>query len=138
MKSAVPSYPFNAADELCAGAAQAAALCTLVIRGAQRGLTKAVPRAAAAEHASTIRIKCGGWASPPCGGLAHEPAPVPPGHVASPDPRTVRGVRTAQEAPDPYGGSEAWLSARSFHPLETHGVSGPIPRRGTGPGPLAW
>ena len=103
----MPSYPFNAADGLCAGAAQAAALCTLVIRGAQRGLTKAVPRAAAAEHASTIRIKCGGWASPPYGGLAHESAPVPPGHVAAPDPRTVRGVRAAQEVPDPYGGSEA-------------------------------
>ena len=32
---------------------------------------------------------------------------MPPGHVAAPDPRTVRGVRTAQEVPDPYGGSEA-------------------------------
>ena len=43
----------------------------------------------------------------PCGGLTHEPAPVPPGHVAALDPHTVRGVRLAQEVPDPYGGSEA-------------------------------
>ena len=31
------SYPFNVAGGPCAGAAQAAALCFLVIRGAQRG-----------------------------------------------------------------------------------------------------
>ena len=121
----MPSYPFNAADELCAGAAQAAALCTLVIRGAQRGLLKAVPRALAAEHASTIRIKCGGWASPPCGGLA----PVPPGHVASPDPRTVRGPDGAG-GPGPLWGvrglavSSELPSLRDTWRLRTHPQAG--------------
>ena len=59
----MPSYPINAADGLCTAAAQAAALCNLVKRGLQCDLTKATPRTAAAEHASTTRIECGGWAS---------------------------------------------------------------------------
>ena len=42
----MPSYPINAADGLCADAAQAAALCTSVIRSLQLGLTKAAPHAA--------------------------------------------------------------------------------------------
>ena len=54
------SYPFNAAGGLCAGAAQAAALCSLVIRGAQRGLTKAVSRTAAAEHALSTALNAVG------------------------------------------------------------------------------
>ena len=54
------SYPFNAAGGLCAGAAQAAALCSLVIRGAQRGLTKAVSRTAAAEHALSTTLNAVG------------------------------------------------------------------------------
>src|SRR6185437_16323854 len=56
----VLSYPFNAAGGLCAGAAQAAPLCSLVIRGAQRGLTKAVSCTAAAEHALSIALNAVG------------------------------------------------------------------------------
>ena len=40
--------------------------------------------------------------------------------------------------PGPLWGSRPRLSARSFPSLETRGVSGPIPKRGTSPGPLAW
>ena len=58
------SYPFNAAGGLCAGAAQAAALCSLVIRGAQRGLTKAVLRTAAAEHALSTTLNAVGGRVP--------------------------------------------------------------------------
>ena len=57
------SYPFNAAGGLCAGAAQAAPLCSLVIRGAQRGLTKAVSRTVAAEHALSIALNAVGGES---------------------------------------------------------------------------
>ena len=100
----MPSYPFNVADGLCAGVAQAVALCTLVIRGAQRDLTKAVARTAAAEHAlSTALNAVVGESS--SGRLALEPAPSD--HVASPDPyagekggpggrrrsRTLMGIR---------------------------------------------
>ena len=65
----------------------------------------------------------------PCGRLAHDPAP--PGHVAAPDPYIVWASGRAQEVPDPYGGPGPRRSARSFPSLETRGVSGPIPRRGT-------
>ena len=122
----MPSSPFNAAYRLCAGAAQAAALCSLVIRGAQRGLTKAVTRTAAAEHALSICIKCGRRASLRAGGLAREP--VPPGYVAAPDPYAVKGGSgRAQEVPDPYGGPRSRPSAQVFPCLEARGVSGPIP-----------
>ena len=57
-------YPFNAAGGLCVGAAQAAALCSLVIRGAQRGLTKAVLRTAAAEHALSTTLNAVGGQVP--------------------------------------------------------------------------
>ena len=40
-----------------------------------------------------------------CGRLAHDPAPL--GHVASPDPYMVRGVRTGAGGPGPLWGSEA-------------------------------
>ena len=58
------SYPFNVAGGPCAGAAQAAALCFLVIRGAQRGLTKAVSRTAAAEHALSTTLNAVGGRVP--------------------------------------------------------------------------
>ena len=54
------SYPFNAAGGLCAGAALAATLCSLVIRGAQWGLTKAVLHTAAAEHALSTTLNAVG------------------------------------------------------------------------------
>ena len=59
------SYPFNAAGGPCAGAAQAAALCFLVIRGAQRGLTKGCLAYRGGRARLVHHIKCGGWASPP-------------------------------------------------------------------------
>ena len=39
--------------------------------------------------------------------LAHEPAPVPPGHVAAPDSHVVREVRMDAGGPGPLWGSEA-------------------------------
>jgi len=98
----VPSYPINAADGLCAGAA---ALCILVIRDAQWGLTKAAPRAVVAEHASTTSIECGRQVSLPAEGSRSNPCL-----------RDTWRLRTStqygrsgwtQEVPDPYGGSEA-------------------------------
>ena len=41
------------------------------------------------------------------GRLAHEPTPVPPGHVAAPDPRAVREIRMDAGDPEPLWGSEA-------------------------------
>ena len=79
----MPSYSINVADGLCA---DAAALCILVIRDAQWGLTKAAPRAVVAEHASTTSIECGGRASLPT-------EDVPPGHVAAPDLHAAWEVR---------------------------------------------
>ena len=72
----------------------------------------------------------------PCGRLAHDPAP--PGHVAAPDPYTVRGVRTGAGGPGPLWGSEAPAVSselpflRDTWRLQTH------PQAGNGPGPLAW
>src|SRR6185295_8222785 len=112
-----------AAGGLCAGAAQAAALCSLVIRGAQRGLTKAVSRTAAAEHVLSTTLNAVGGRVP------------------------LRKTRARSRALGTRGGSGPLhgegspdgprRSARSFPSLETCGVSGPIPRRGAGPGPLA-
>ena len=63
------SYPFNAAAGLCAGAAQAAPLCFLVIRGAQRGLAKGCLVYRGGRARLVHRIKCGRWASLPAEGL---------------------------------------------------------------------
>ena len=61
-----------------------------------------------------------------CGRPAHDPAPS--GHVAVPDPYTVRVVRTGAGGPGGPGlGGQLGASLL----LETRGVSGPIPRRGT-------
>ena len=138
-----PSYPFNAVDGLCADAAHAAALCTSVICGLQCGLTKAVPCAAAAEHASNTRIECGGWASL----LAEDsrpllrlrdtwrPGPRPGGMLVL----RAWEVRTdAGRSRTPMGGPSPRLLARSFPSSGTRGVTGPLPERGAGPGPLAW
>ena len=101
----MPSYPFNAADGLCAGAAQAAALCTLVIRGAQGGLTKAVSHAASAEHALSNCIKCSGRASLPAEGSRSSPCLRATWRLRTPTQCGRSGW--TQEVPDPYGGSEA-------------------------------
>ena len=110
----MPSYPFNAADGLCVDAAHAAALCTSVICGLQRGLTKAAPRAAAAEHASTTCIECGGWVSlpaedsRPCLRLRLQdtwrPRTSPRRYIGS---TRVGGPDRRGEVPDPYGGFES-------------------------------
>ena len=123
------SYPFNVAGELCAGAAQAAALCSLVIRGAQRGLTKAVSRAAAAEHALSTALNAVGGRVFPAEDSRTIPRLWDAWRLRTPI-RRGESVR-AQEVPDPYGGPRPRRSARSFPSLETRGVSGPIPRRGT-------
>ena len=127
----MPSYPFNVADGLCAGAAQAAALCTLVIRGAQRGLTKTVSHTTAAELALSTCIKCSGCASLPAEGLRSSPCLRATWHPRTPM-REKGGSGRAQEVPDPYGGPRSRPSARIFPCLEARGVSGPIPRRGNG------
>ena len=110
MERAVPSYPFNTADGLCADAAHAAALCTSVICGLQYGLTKAAPRAAAAEHDSTTRIECGGWANLPAEDSrprlrlrdTWRPRTPPRRYIGS---MRVGGPDGRGEVPDPYGGS---------------------------------
>ena len=120
------SYPFNAAGGLCAGAA---ALCSLVIRGAQRGLTKAVSRSAAAEHALSIALNAVGGqvferkacARARSSGLRGSSGPL----------RGKEGSGRTQGVPDPSGGPRPRRSARSFPSLETRGVTGPILRRGT-------
>src|SRR6185369_2879529 len=78
----------------------------------QRGLTKAAPRAAAAEHASTTCFECGGWASLP----AEDSRPrlrlrdtwrprTPPRRYV--DSTCVGGPDGRGEVSDPYVGSEA-------------------------------
>ena len=100
----MPSYPFNAADGLCAGAAQAAALCTLVIRGALRGLTKAVSRTAAAEHALSIALNAVGGRVFQRKACARARAFRPRG---IPGPLCGRkGVRAGAGGPGPLWGSE--------------------------------
>ena len=101
----MPSYPINAADGLCVAAAQVAALCTLVKCGLQCGLTKAAPRAVAAEHASTTHIECGGWASFPAEDLRPRPhlrdmwrLRTPRRYVSS---ARVGGPDGCEEVPDP-------------------------------------
>src|SRR6185436_1879154 len=104
-------------------------------------MTKAVPRAAAAEHASTTRIECDGWASLP----AEDSRPrlrdtwrprTPPRRYAG--STHVGGPEGRGEAPDPYGGGgpRPRLLARSFPSSGTRGVTGPVSERGAGPGPL--
>ena len=129
---AVPSYPINAADGLCAGAA---ALCILVTRDAQWGLTKAAPRAVVAEHASTTSIECDERASLPAEGSRTNPRLRDTWRLRTPTQYGRSGW--TQEVPDPYRGPRPRLSARSFPSLGTRGVSGPNPRRGMDPGPLA-
>ena len=96
----------------------------------------------AAEHASTTRIECGGWASLP---------------VEDSRPR-LRLRDTWRPGPRPGGilvlrAWEVWtdegrswthmgrpsprLLARSFPSSGTRGVTGPVPERGAGPGSLA-
>ena len=97
----MPSYPFNAADGLCAAAAQAAALCTLVIRGAQRGLTKAVSRAAGQSTPCPSALNVVGarvferkaCARARSSGLRGSSGPL----------RGKGGSGRVQEVPDPYG-----------------------------------
>jgi len=138
----VPSHPFNAADGLCADAAQAATLCTSVIRGLQCDLTKAAPRAAAAEHASTTRMECGGWTSLPVEGPHPRPRlrdtwrlRTPRRYVGS---MHVGGPDGRGRSRNPMGGPRPLLLARSFPSSGTRGISGPVPERGAGPGLLAW
>ena len=128
------SHPFNAAGGLCAGAAQAAALCSLVIRGAQRGLTKAVSRTAAAEHALSTTLNAVGGRVPLRKTRARSRAL---GTRGGSGPLHGEGSPDGRGGPGPLWGSGPRRSARSFPSLETRGVSGPIPRRGAGPGPLA-
>ena len=66
-----------------------------------------------AEHASSHRIECGGWASLPAESARSSPRYVLPGHVAGPDPP-----------------AEGYL-LRDMWRLRTY------PKRGTGPEPLA-
>src|SRR6185503_10840210 len=78
----------------------------------------------------------------PCGRLAHDPAPL--GHVAAPDPYTVRGVRTGAGGPGPLWGSEAPAVSselpflRDTWRLRTHPQAGKCPGEGNawpgGPG----
>jgi len=151
MKGAMPSSPFNAADVRCARGAYGYTVhlgnsrstvrsfeLTSVICVLQCGLSKAAPRSAAAEHASTTAFNAvGGQVS--SGRLA----PVSAGHVAAPDPRAecwfpVRGGPDGHvEVPDPPGGPGFRLLVLSFSTSGTRGDTGPIPERGTGPGPLA-
>ena len=82
----------------------------------------------------------------PCGRLAHDPAPL--GHMASPDPYTVRGVRTGAGVPGPLWGSEATavsselLFLRDTWRLRTHpqaeNRSGAIGLVTKEPGPWVW
>ena len=129
------SYPFNAAGGLCAGAAQVAALCSLVIRGAQRGLTKAVSRTAAAEHALSTTLNAVGGrvllrktrARSRAFGTRGGSGPL---HgEGSPDgrrrPRTPIGVRASAVSSELPFLRDTWR-------LRTH------PQAGNGPGPLAW
>ena len=84
------------------------------------------------------------------GRLAHEPTPVPPGHVAVPDPHAVKGGGSGrtQEVPDPYGGSEASADGMELpflrgtwrlrnHP-QAENRSGAIGLVRKEPGPWAW
>ena len=76
------------------------------------------------------------------GRLGHEPTSVPLGHVAAPDPRTVREVR------DPYGGSKAsavdtelpflWGTWRLRTHPQAGNRSGAIGLVRKEPGPWAW
>jgi hypothetical protein len=131
----VLSYPFNAAGGLCAGAAQAAALCSLVICGAQRGLTKAVSRTVVAEHAlSTTLNAVGGrvslWkthARSRAFGTRGGSEPLH-GEGSSDGRRRFRtplGVRASVVSPELPFLRDTWH-------LRTH------PQAGDGPGPLAW
>ena len=72
------------------------------------------------------------------------PAPASAGHVAAPDPsraecwlRVLGGPDGHVEVPDPHGGPGFRLLALSFPTSGTRGYTGPVPERGTGPGPLA-
>jgi len=65
MRDIVLSCTFNVADMHCMRTAPATELYALVTRILQCSLTKAAPRSAATERASTTRINCGGWASLP-------------------------------------------------------------------------
>ena len=138
----MPSYPFNAADGLCADAAHAAAMCTSVIRGLQWGLSKAAPRAAAAENASTTRIECGGWASLP----AEDSRPrlrlrdtwrsrTPPRWCIG--STRVGGPDGRGEISDPYGGSEPSAVGTELPLLRDTWRHQTVPEQGAGPGPLA-
>ena len=97
----MPSYPINETDGLCAGAV---ALCILVTRDAQWGLTKAAPRAVVAEHASATSIECDERASLPAEGSRMNPRLRDTWRLRTPTRYERPGW--SQEVPDPYGGSE--------------------------------
>ena len=95
---------------------------------------------AVAEHASTTRIECGGWASLPAEDSrlrqrdTWRPRTPPGRYIGS---TRMGGPDRRGEVPDPYGGPSHRLLARSFPSSRTRGVTGPVPELGAGPGPLA-
>ena len=101
-------------------------------------------RALVAEHASSHRIQCGGWASLPAESARTSPRYVPPGHVAGPDPPAVcwfyrvGGPDGRGRSRTPMGGPGPRLSASELPYLRDTWRLRTYPKRGTGPGPLAW
>ena len=125
------SYPFNAAAGLCAGAAQAAPLCFLVIRGAQRGLAKGCLVYRGGRARLVHRIKCGRWASLPAEGLRTIPRLRDTWRLRTPTlcgrPDGRRRSRTPMGVRAPAVGTELPLFRDTWRPRT-------LPQAGSGSG----